>query len=229
MKVLNVEKEEDGTKSNEDSDVDDGEQLDQDLGQNTHVINDVVRGVCMDDPTDIKSDIQSLSSIVSDVVKDRLSTIHRTLPNTSTTQNHHSSNKHSPMLELSDGRHIRKKTAVWLFQEGERVSSDRLFRVRQKQPFSTETKTSTSEKSLPSEDTPYESDRVDVGEMCTFNEEEYIKIGRVLQFCHYEKKKVSEYQYQGRFAHTKQKDLGVLCTWFETGTYKMCTSLLHTS
>ena len=29
---------------------------------------------------------------------------------------------------------IRKQTAVWLFQETERVSSDRLFRVRSKQP-----------------------------------------------------------------------------------------------
>jgi hypothetical protein len=53
------------------------------------------------------------------------------------------------------------------FQEGERVSSDRLFRVR----FSTETKTSISEKSLPSEDTPYESDRVDVREIFAFSEE----------------------------------------------------------
>ena len=29
---------------------------------------------------------------------------------------------------------IRKRTAVWLFQESERLSSDRLFRVRSKQP-----------------------------------------------------------------------------------------------
>ncbi|KAL5475254.1 hypothetical protein EMCRGX_G027330 [Ephydatia muelleri] len=32
--------------------------------------------------------------------------------------------------------YIHKTTAVWLFQEGERVSADRLFRVRQKQPYS---------------------------------------------------------------------------------------------
>ena len=32
--------------------------------------------------------------------------------------------------------HIYKLTAVWLFQECERVSADRLFRVRSKQPYS---------------------------------------------------------------------------------------------
>ena len=31
---------------------------------------------------------------------------------------------------------IHKTTAIWLFQEGERISSDQLFRVRCKQPFS---------------------------------------------------------------------------------------------
>ncbi len=45
-----------------------------------------------------------------------------------------------PFLKVSgeDGKSvfIRKITAVWLFQEVERVSSDRLFRVRNKQPYS---------------------------------------------------------------------------------------------
>ena len=103
-------------------------------------------------------------------------------------------------------------------------------RVRGKQPFSTETKKTTTEKTEASEDTPYVSDRVDVGEMCAFSKKRKYQIGRVLQFCHHLKKKVSEYQYQGRFAYTKQTDLGVLCTWFEefeTGTHRMCNSENH--
>ena len=36
--------------------------------------------------------------------------------------------------------YIRETTIVWLLQEGERVSSDRLFRVRAKQPYNTSTK-----------------------------------------------------------------------------------------
>jgi len=39
---------------------------------------------------------------------------------------------------------IRKTTAIWLFQETERVSTDRLFRVRIKQPFTTTPTTITS-------------------------------------------------------------------------------------
>ena len=31
----------------------------------------------------------------------------------------------------------------------------------------------------------------------------------------YMKKNVSEYQYRGTFAQTKQAELGVLCTWFQ--------------
>ena len=41
-------------------------------------------------------------------------------------------------IEVTIKRHavlIRKTTAVWLFQETERVSADSLFRVRLKQPF----------------------------------------------------------------------------------------------
>ena len=39
---------------------------------------------------------------------------------------------------------IRKTTAVWLLQEGERVSTDHLFRVRHKQPYSTDIYASTT-------------------------------------------------------------------------------------
>ena len=138
-----------------------------------------------------------------------------TLSETSTTQNQcNSSNKYSPVLKLSDGKIVRKTTAIWLFQEGEHVSSDRLFQVRAKQPFSSETRTSISGKP-PVNETPYFCDEVDVGEMCAFSNEGHYQIGRILQFCHYEKKKVSEYQYQSRFVNTKQRDLGVLWTWFE--------------
>ena len=44
----------------------------------------------------------------------------------------------TPFVEVSIKGHvvlIRKTTAIWLFQETERVSADRLFRVRLKQPY----------------------------------------------------------------------------------------------
>ena len=67
-----------------------------------------------------------------------LTTLQSSLPCTSSVQEQPVSKKHSSVLKLSNGTFIRKTTAVWLFQEGERVSSDRLFRVRSKQPFSSE-------------------------------------------------------------------------------------------
>ena len=46
--------------------------------------------------------------------------------------------KHCNFVEIECGDKtvfIHKTTAVWLLQEGERVSANRLFRVRSKQPF----------------------------------------------------------------------------------------------
>ena len=54
------------------------------------------------------------------------------------------SNQKSPFVELEiPGQEkvmIRKRTAVWLFQDTERLSADRLFRVRANQPFSNKPK-----------------------------------------------------------------------------------------
>ena len=44
------------------------------------------------------------------------------------------------MIHNGEPIYIRKTTLIWLLQEGERMSSDRLFRVRAKQPYNTSTK-----------------------------------------------------------------------------------------
>ena len=47
----------------------------------------------------------------------------------------------SPFLEVKHENYsifIRKTTVLWLLQESERVSNDRLFCIREKQPFSSE-------------------------------------------------------------------------------------------
>ena len=53
-----------------------------------------------------------------------------------------STKQFSPFLEIKAPNDqtvfIRKTTAIWLLQEGERVSTDRLFRVRNKQPYNSE-------------------------------------------------------------------------------------------
>ena len=67
---------------------------------------------------------------------------------------------------------IRKTTAVWLFQEGERVSSDRLFRVRSKQPYTS--KDMKQEIYTTSEDCalPIINKLIKVGEFCVFKTDE---------------------------------------------------------
>ena len=191
MPVLNLKHQEFGTNHNKDSDIDDGEQSDHDMEQNSTVINDVVREVCIEDPEDIKSDIQTLSNTISDGVRERLCSLQSTISEPSTTQNQCGNyTKHSPFLKLRDNTFIRKTTAVWLLQEGERVSSDRLFRVRGKQPFSMEIEPTLSEKVTTGKDTPHISDKVEVGDMCAFKEKGNFQIGKVLQFCYYEEKGV---------------------------------------
>ena len=62
---------------------------------------------------------------------------------------------------------IRKSTAIWLFQECECVSSDRLYRVRARQPHSSE-----SEISLPKvkhmEIFPTKCETLNIGDIYVF-------------------------------------------------------------
>ena len=57
-----------------------------------------------------------------------------------TTEKKFESQKHCQLVEVvtqdsSKPVYINKTTVVWLFQEGERLSADRMFRVRNKQPY----------------------------------------------------------------------------------------------
>ena len=170
MDVHNVEKDEDGNDENRDSDtdIDHDEQLDKDTG----IINNVVKEVCMEDSQDLKTDIQSLSGFISDGVKTNLCHLQSALSKISTTSNKCATQTYTPLLELSNGTSIRKTTAVWLFQEGERVSSDRLFRVRAKQPFNTDsTATRSDTSSRVNGALPQVMETVEVGEMWVFNKD----------------------------------------------------------
>ena len=135
--------------SDEDEDEDD-DQTDQDRES---VINSVVQEVCSEDPSAVEADIAKLSdSLITSELKDRLYKLQQSLPKLNripgtsismfTSSSLDELSKEipqktkkptiSPFVEVSIGSNdhplfIRKTTAVWLFQEGERVSSDRLF------------------------------------------------------------------------------------------------------
>ena len=110
--------------------------------------------------------------------------------------------------------YLNKTTTMWLLQEGERVSSDRLFRVRSKQPFSTDA--STQKKSVATT-TPTVCSALEVGEICVLIIDSKWRMGRVLQFAYYQEKTKKTQQYRGSsvIISESKKDMGVLCTWFE--------------
>lgn len=110
---------------------------------------------------------------------------------------------------------IHKSTAVWVLQEGERVSSNRLFRVRTKQPFSTEKQHKTETKSL---EHPSACPTVGIGEVCAFRYNHSWRIGKVLKFSFFKEKTKGSQQYRGIVANVDDLRIGVLCTWFTSTT-----------
>ena len=123
---------------------------------------------------------------------------------------------------------IHKTTAVWLFQEGERVSADRLFRVRETQPYKNNSKfVSLNEASNPN--IAARQAALEVGNMCVFlkkSSESIWQIGRVLQFAYYLEKTKKARQYRGTTLNIEENlgKVGVLCSWFvktKTGIFTL--------
>jgi hypothetical protein len=129
-----------------------------------------------------------------------------------------SKSKHCRFVEVTQNEktvYISKTTAVWLLQEGERVSTDRLFRVRNKQPYTCDAKPDVRHVS---DAVPNVSECLNVGDICVFNRPQGIwQIGRVLQFSFYMETTKSAKQYRGMFVSLtpeNKKKIGVLCSWY---------------
>ena len=112
---------------------------------------------------------------------------------------------------------IRKTTIVWLLQESEFVSNDRLFRVRSKQPHSciTFNPSNTKNNHLL---LPVIQKSVQVGDMCVFKSKKHWRLGRIIQFARPGKKQstkssVFTQQFKG-YAAEVSENLGVMCTWY---------------
>lgn len=125
--------------------------------------------------------------------------------------------KHSPCVVIQrNGKDyfINKTTVVWLLQE-ERVSSDRLFRVRSKQPYSSDILKSVSRPVRVSNKlSTY--DEIALGDVCVFEHQETStwRIGKVLKFYYKQKSKASR-QYRGSVAKViSNENIGVLCSWY---------------
>lgn len=129
-----------------------------------------------------------------------------------------SKSKHCRFVEVTLNEktvYISKTTAVWLLQEGERVSTDRLFRVRNKQPYTCDAKPDVRHVS---DAVPNVSECLNVGDICIFSRPQGTwQIGRVLQFSFYMEPTKSAKQYRGMFVTLtpeNKKKIGVLCSWY---------------
>lgn len=123
--------------------------------------------------------------------------------------------------------YIRKSTAIWLFQDAERVSSDRIFRVRAKQPQSTSNEMKPMFNMDEIKREPIVAEHILIGDVCAFQFGSNFSIGRILQFAKHDKSKQG--QYKGNYANTSDEGIGVLCTWYDLQKTKKNTYTINTS
>ena len=122
-------------------------------------------------------------------------------------QTPHGKSKHTPFVSVQHNGNecfIRKSTAVWLLSEGERVSSDRLLRVRTNQPFNGKFN-----------EIPHDS--IKIGDVCAFAADNTYSIGRVLQFAFYKESLKKAREYKGKTVNlsaSNKAEIGVLCSWY---------------
>ena len=121
----------------------------------------------------------------------------------------------SQFLEVKSGIYVRKSTIVWLLQESEWVSTDRLFRVREKQPEIKQENKKSSIISHKSSVLPIVSDYIVLGDVCVFKIQSYNqpRIGRILQFKRFGKIATCKGNYIPVPKHAGEYQL--LCTWYE--------------
>lgn len=125
--------------------------------------------------------------------------------------------KHSPCVVIQrNGKDyfINKTTVVLLLQEGERVSSNRLFWVRSKQLYSSDILKSVS---CPVSNKPSTYDEIALGDVCVFEHQETStwRIGKVPKFSYYKQKAKASRQYRGSVAKViSTENIGVLCSWY---------------
>ena len=95
------------------------------------------------------------------------------------------------------------------------MSSDRLFRVRVKQPYSTSVQRISSNHNV-SAILPEVKEYIQLGDLCAFqgNDEKSWSIGRVTQFSKYKEKLKSERQFKGSKAFI-DSSMGMLCACIE--------------
>ena len=154
----------DNDEGNDDDDEDDNENDDDNESSankqdSEDVASSLIQEVCSEEPVHVTNDIHQIAArgLVESEVKDILENKQKlsfkrmpstTIPMYASIENNKAigkGKKFCPFLEVKADNgstiFIKKTTAVWLIQESERVSSDRFYRVRRKQPYTSEQST----------------------------------------------------------------------------------------
>lgn len=132
-------------------------------------------------------------------------------PRSSTKRNYPSSQKGKSCFVQYGDAYIRKTTALYLLQEKNQLSNDRLLRVRAAQP---------SHLYNDSNITPCNrKDLVESGDLCAFRQEdsEKILLGRIIQFSYLEGTK-KQREYSSTYVDVSCdsfEHIGVFCNWFQ--------------
>jgi len=210
------------------------------------IVSAIVQEVCHDDPLQIENDIQLIGKegLADTKVSQKLHKLKKSITPIkllSTTIPFYSFNEQeeeqqkaiSPFIEISTNNRtflIRKTTVIWLLQESERVSTDRLFRVRNKQPFA-DIDSSKQPISI-THTVPIVSSVLQVGNLCVLKVSANWRVGRVLQFAKFDtdSKKYTK-PYNEHFVELPAKNIGVLCSWYDCihGTVAMVFELSQNS
>ena len=96
-----------------------------------------------------------------------------------------------------------------------KVSSDRLFRVRSKQPYSS------SLNQIPAKELHQTNSTMpqvlELGNFCAFEKQSKNSwtIGKIMQFANYKEKLKSIRQHKSNKAPVDSSSIGVLCSWFQ--------------
>jgi len=215
-----------------DSDEDDDQQANY-IGSEVNeeeIVSEIIKEVCEDDPVQVEKDLQSISTsgIAESKISNKLGKfskclapvrLNSKLPSYCFTDNLSSTAVKSkekaflPFVEVTANDQtlsIRKTTAIWLLQENERVSSDRLFRVREKQPYSDLTTATT----VASFTVPTVSNTVHIGDLCLFKLGTDWQLGRILQLSKYDTEKKRYNKPCNDQVIEVTKYVGVLCSWY---------------
>lgn len=166
-------------------------------------------GLTNEDVIVINEDITSINLVKTST--SGIPTYSESVTRSSSQRNYSSSKEGKSCFVLYNGAYIRKTTALYLLQEKNQLSNDRLLRVRSAQPshlFNTSNRSHCERQDI-----------VESGDLCAFRQTDSDKIilGRTIQFSYLEGTK-KQREYSSTYVDVtceRINSIGVFCNWYQ--------------